>query len=146
MPISPFEYSLTLIAREVVQGKATRIEGANPIQRSIAYERHLYCNVVLCIADLLKACGYEEDERRRVSGAEIVLVAVLATQYFQNHHERALGVLVRLGNIAPISVSRFNRRLHEIREWVPYLGEVLGAVFGQGESSAFMPEPIMALT
>ncbi|NOG62205.1 MAG: hypothetical protein HND46_02195 [Chloroflexi bacterium] len=54
---------------------------------------YLYCNDLLCIADVLKACGYEW----------------------------ALVVLVGLGDIPPLSVSRFNRRLHEVGEWLPYL-------------------------
>lgn len=45
------------------------------------------------VADVLKACGYEW----------------------------ALVVLVGLGDIPPLSVSHFNRRLHEVGEWLPYL-------------------------
>lgn len=87
------------------------------------------------IADVLKACGYEEDIRRRVRGA---------AQYFQNHHERALGMLVRLGDIPPLSVSRFNRRLHEVGEWLAFLVEVLGEVFSTGEVYVVdsMPVPV----
>lgn len=42
------------------------------------------------IADILTAYGHEDDKRARVSGAEVLLVAVVAAKYFQNHHERAL--------------------------------------------------------
>lgn len=55
--------------------------------------------VFVIIDDLLKACAFEEDCRAQVSGAEILLVAVVAARYFANHHERALCLLIQLGYI-----------------------------------------------
>ena len=49
------------------------------------------------IDDLLKAWGYRNDSRARGHAAEILTVAVVAARYFQNHHERALYVMSRLG-------------------------------------------------
>ncbi|MBI5929763.1 MAG: transposase [Chloroflexi bacterium] len=42
-------------------------------------------------------------------------------------------MLVRLGDIPPLSVSRLNRRSHEVGEWLPCLVELLGEVFSTGE-------------
>jgi hypothetical protein len=70
------------------------------------------------IEDLLRAYDYQDDQRATVSAAEVLTVAVVAAKYFQNHHERALCILVQLGDIPPLSVSRFNRRLHALRDWL----------------------------
>jgi hypothetical protein len=84
------------------------------------------------IEDLLKAYGYQDDVRAKVSAAEIILVAVVAAQYFQNHHERALWVLIHLGDIPRLSVSRFNRRLHALSDWLYGIVTLLGEVFSNG--------------
>ncbi len=73
-----------------------------------------------------------EDSRSRSSAAEILTVAVLAAKYFQNHHERASGILVKLGYIRPVSVSRFSRRLHALGDWLYGIVCLLGEVFTQG--------------
>jgi hypothetical protein len=39
---------------------------------------------------------------------------MVAAKYFQNHHERALVVMQGLGYLPKLSLSRFNRRLHEL--------------------------------
>jgi hypothetical protein len=36
------------------------------------------------------------------------MVAIVAARYFQNHYEWALCILIKLGDIPPLSVSRFN--------------------------------------
>ncbi|MCC7449806.1 MAG: hypothetical protein IT324_20465, partial [Anaerolineae bacterium] len=69
------------------------------------------------IDDVLKGYGFRDDRRATGTAAEILTVGVIAAKYFQNHHERALGVLTRLGYVRGLSVSRFNRRLHALREW-----------------------------
>ena len=69
--------------------------------------------VYVVIDDSLKALGHRDDCRAQVTTAEILTVAVVAARYFQNHHERALCVLQLLGAIPPLSISRFNRRLHQ---------------------------------
>jgi hypothetical protein len=88
------------------------------------------------IDDLLRACDYQDDRRATISAAEILTVAVVAAKYFQNHHERALCVLIKLGDIRAVSVSRFNRRLHALRDWlygiVTLLGELLHPFWHSG--------------
>jgi hypothetical protein len=66
------------------------------------------------IDDLLTACAFEDDPRASSPAAEILTVAVLAAKYFQNHHEQALSILGKLGNVKALSPSRFNRRLHQL--------------------------------
>lgn len=68
--------------------------------------------------DVLKVMNYRDDVRATVSAAEVLTVAVVAARYFQNHHERALCVLQRIGALPRLSVSRFNRKLHRLaRIW-----------------------------
>lgn len=73
---------------------------------------------LVVIDDLLQACNYQEDCRTQSNAAEILTVAVVAAKYFQNHHERALCLLSQLGYVRHLSVSRFNRRLHALRDWL----------------------------
>lgn len=84
------------------------------------------------IDDLLHAMAWQDDSRATVSGAEILTVALVAAKYFQNHHERALSVLSALNYVPKLSVSRFNRRLHHLRELLWQVTQVLGALLAQG--------------
>ena len=70
------------------------------------------------IDDILKASGHQDDVRATVSAAEILTVAVVAAKYFQNHHERALCVMIQMKMIPCVSVSRFNRRIHALMDWL----------------------------
>lgn len=104
-----------------------------------------YIVTVYCVIDdLLKAYGYQDDARASVSAAEILTVAVVAAKYFQNHHERALCILIRLGDVRPMSVSRFNRRLHALRDWLYGIVTLLGELFAGGEVFIIdsMPLPV----
>jgi hypothetical protein len=85
------------------------------------------------VDDVFKQTGHQSHCLAQMSDAQIVLVAVIAAAYFQNHHERALCVMQRMGYIQqPLSISRFNRRLHQLRGWLPAILWLLGEVFGQG--------------
>lgn len=94
--------------------------------------------------DVLKAHGYTDDKRTTIGAAEILTVAVVAAKYFQNHHERALCILIKVGDIPPLSVSRFNRRLHALSEWVYGIVTLLGELFATGEVFIIdsMPLPV----
>lgn len=82
------------------------------------------------IADVLTALGHRDHCLAEAGDAEVLLVAVIAATYFQNHHERALSVLKALHYLSgPLSISRFNRRLHRLADWLPYIAEVLGRLF-----------------
>lgn len=94
--------------------------------------------------DVLKAYGYQEDCRTQSSAAEVLTVAVVAAKYFQNHHEQALCLLKQLGYVRGLSVSRFNRRLHALNDWLYGVVSILGEVFEHGEIFLIdsMPLPV----
>jgi len=96
------------------------------------------------IDNVLKAYGFEDDWRARGTAAEILTVGVVAAKYFQNHHERALCVMTRLGYVHGLSVSRFNRRLHALREWLYGILTLLSDLYRQGEAFIIdsMPLPV----
>jgi hypothetical protein len=97
------------------------------------------------IDDRLKAFGRQSHVLAQMSDAEVLLVAIVAALYFQNHHERALCVLVAMGYIRRgLSVSRFNRRLHQMADWLPGLLMILGELFSHGEVFVMdsMPVPV----
>jgi hypothetical protein len=72
----------------------------------------------------------------KMTPAEIVLVAIVAAKYFQNHLERALLVMGQLGYIPPhrqLSVSRFNRQLHKHLDTVEMCVQILVALSQEKE-------------
>lgn len=91
---------------------------------------------VFCIIDeVLVAAAHSEHPLAQASDAEVLTVAVIAAARFANHHERALGVLSRLGYLSgPLSVSRFNRRLHRLGDWLLGILELVGELFLTGEA------------
>jgi hypothetical protein len=94
--------------------------------------------------DTLRTMNYQNDSRSSMSAAEILLVAVVAAKYFHNHHERALGILYRLGYIRPFSVSRFNRRLHALMDCLWELSYILGELFSQATVFIIDTMPVLA--
>ena len=100
--------------------------------------------IYVVIDDVLKMMKYEDDPRAKLSAAEILTVAVVSAQQFQNHHERALGVMSGLGYIADFSVSRFNRRLHALSTVLVELSNILSQLIAQGRVYIIdaMPLPI----
>jgi hypothetical protein len=94
---------------------------------------HYIVTVYVIVDDLLKAMHHPTDVRAGRSDAEILTVAIVAAQAFQNHHERALCILQRLGYIGRLSISRFNRRLHELLETLYQVGWLVGEAFQKGK-------------
>src|SRR5512143_39614 len=96
------------------------------------------------IDDILKAFGLLDDVRATGSAAEILTVGVVAAKYFQNHHERALCVMTGLGYVHGLSVSRFNRRLHALRDWLYGLLCLVAEIWRTGEVFIIdsMPLPV----
>jgi hypothetical protein len=74
----------------------------------------------------------------------MLTVGVIAAKYFQNHHERALCVMSRLGYVQALSVWRFNRRLHARREGLYGMVSLVAEIYIQGEvfSIDSMPLPV----
>ena len=93
----------------------------------------------------MAALGHRDDVRAQASDAEVLTVAIVAAKYFQNHLERALQMM-HLGHYlsGPLSVSRFNRRLHHLAAWLGLAAETLGALFATGEAFLIdsMPVPV----
>lgn len=86
------------------------------------------------IDEMLKAAGHDSHKLAKVSDAEILWLGVMAAAYFQNHHERTIGVIQRMGYLSgQISVSRFNRRLHRLGAWLEYVVRGLGEMLTGGE-------------
>src|SRR5215204_145044 len=82
--------------------------------------------------DSLKAFGHRSHVLAKISDAEVLWVAIMAALYFHNHHERALYVLKGMGYLSQgLSVSRFNRRLHQLCDWLAGILMVLCSVFGE---------------
>src|SRR6266581_2635270 len=86
------------------------------------------------IDDILKAWGFEDDCRASGHAAETLTVAVLAAKYFQNQHEQALCLLIRLGYVSRLSGSRFKRQLHKLHDWLFGIVMLVGERFSQGET------------
>ena len=100
--------------------------------------------IFVIIDDLLQHLGHQDHVLAQASDAEVLTVAVVAAKYFQNHvvaakyfqnHQaRSLSVLQRLGVLSgPLSLARFNRRLHRLADWLPSLVDLLGRLFQQAE-------------
>ncbi len=91
------------------------------------------------------ALGHRDHVLAQAGDAEVLTVAVVAAKYFQNHLERALGVM-RLGRYlsGALSVSRCNRRLHRLAAWLGLIVETLGALFATGAAFLIdsMPVPV----
>ena len=100
--------------------------------------------VYTILDDILQVMNYQDDVRATLSGAEILTIAVISAKYFQNHHERALCILYRLGYISRLSVSRFNRRLHALTDWLWQVSSVLSELFSSGRIFIIdaMPLPV----
>ena len=82
---------------------------------------------VVVLDKTMAALGHRDDVRAGASDAEVLTVAVVAAKYFQSHRERALPML-RLGRYlpGPLGVSRCNRRLHRLADWLGLAAVTLG--------------------
>ena len=86
------------------------------------------------IDTVLDRLEHRSHKLAQVPDSEVVLVAVVAAKYFHNHHERALCVLREAHYLSGrIDLTRFNRRLHTLRDWLMFLATTLGALFLGGD-------------
>jgi len=86
------------------------------------------------IDDVLEQLGHRSHKLAQMSDAQVLTIAVVAALYFQNHHERALCVMHGMGYMKQsLSVSRLNRRLHQLSDWLAGILSILGEVFTRGE-------------
>ena len=83
-----------------------------------------YC---LC-DDLLQALHHREDPQCQMSDAEVMTVALVAALFFGGNHALTLIFMTEQGYITKIlSASRFNRRLHRVKDLFLTLFAMLGA-------------------
>jgi hypothetical protein len=97
------------------------------------------------IDDMMETLGHHSHVLAQVPDSEVLTVAVVSAKFFQNHHERALGVLQATGYLSgQLSTSRFNRRLHALADWLPWLAEMVGETFATGEAFVIdsLPMPV----
>jgi len=101
--------------------------------------------IFVVIDDVMRAFAHRTHPQAGASDSEVLTVALVAACQFQNHHERALAVMRGQGYLSgSLSVSRFNRRLHALADWLPLLLDLLGEVFATGEAFVIdsMPLPV----
>ena len=84
-----------------------------------AHGRKNYSHLLLC-DDLLKAIGHHESSfPQHLNDAEVMTIALVAASCFQGRHDPARFMLAQHGYIpGRISKSRFNLRLHRLKETV----------------------------
>jgi DDE family transposase len=99
--------------------------------------------VFVVIDDVMRALGHRTHPLAGASDAEVLTVATIAACQFQNHHERALCVMRGMGYLSgPLSLSRFNRRVHRLADWFAVLLDLLGEAFATGEAFALDSLPL----
>ena len=83
---------------------------------------------VFCLCDdMLKALHHLEDRQSRVSDAEVMTTAIVATLHFGGNMEKARTHMSEYGYIRQmLGKSRFNRRYHRIAELFLTLFSLLG--------------------
>ena len=94
---------------------------------------------------LMERMGHRRDVRAHVPDSEILTIAVVAATYVGSHHERAVQIMLGYGYLSGrISVSRFNRRLHQLADWMVWIPEVLGEVVTTGDGFIIdsLPAPV----
>ncbi len=86
------------------------------------------------IDTLLECLGHQTDCRAQVPDSEVILIAVVSAKYFQNHHERAGGILLETRYLSGhLDVTRFNRRLHKLADWLDFIARTLGEILQTSE-------------
>ena len=83
------------------------------------------------ISATLEGFEHQTHKLARVSDAEVLTVAVVAAKFFGNHQERAPCLMIKTGYIRPLSISRYNRRLHALATWLECSFNILTQAFTQ---------------
>jgi hypothetical protein len=97
------------------------------------------------VDDLMESLGHESHALAQVPDPEILTVAIVSAKFFQNHHERAFGILQAAGYLSgSLSLSRFNRRLHALADWLPLIADILGELAATGETFVVDSMPVPA--
>ena len=101
--------------------------------------------VYVVLDDIARTFGGTVKYRPKMLPSEIVLVAIVAAKYYQNNLERALLLLAETGYIPParrLSISRFNRQLHQHADLLELGLTVLMELAREGEVLSLDSEPV----
>jgi len=101
--------------------------------------------IFVVIDDVMRVLGHRTHPQAGASDSEVLTVATVAACQFQNHQERAPEVVREQGYLSGnLSVSRCNRRLHALADWLPLPLDLLGDVFATGEAFVIdsLPVPV----
>ena len=95
-------------------------------------------DIIYCIVDdILKALGHQHNQQQQMTDAEVITTALVAMRYFYGNFERAREILGRRQYIPKmLGKSRFNRRIHALKEFLLSLFEVLAEIFKALNSSS----------
>lgn len=87
-------------------------------------------SIFCLIDDILKGIDHKEDIRRQVSDSEIILTAIVSATSFYGNHYSSIQFMKQYGFIPKmLDKSRFNRRLHKVRELLYELFEIISSYF-----------------
>ena len=86
---------------------------------------------IFCLCDdLLKAIEHQKSAfPQQLNDAEVLTIALVAASCFQGRHDSARFMLAQHGYMGRLSKSRFNRRLHRLKETVASVFDVLGQMW-----------------
>jgi hypothetical protein len=80
--------------------------------------------------DLLQAIHHQESLQAQMNDAEVMTTALVAALFFRGNHECARAMLKQHGYIPHmLSKSRFNRRLHRVKDIFILLFDLLGQIW-----------------
>jgi hypothetical protein len=85
----------------------------------------IYC----IVQDILKAIKHQENKQREMSDAEVITQAIVAMKEFGGNFEKAKRWLYPKYIPNQLSRSRFNRRLHNVKELLEIIFSVLAQSF-----------------
>jgi len=100
--------------------------------------------IYVMVDDILKTLGHVSDGRAPVSDAEVLTLAIVAASECANEQKRALSLMQQLGYLRHrLSESRFNRRLHQLSDWLTLVADKAGALGRTGEAYIIDSRPLL---
>jgi hypothetical protein len=88
----------------------------------------------ILVDTLMERLEHRSHKLAQVPDSEVLTVAVVAASSFQNHHESALCVLRETRYLSRrLDLTRFNRRLHALADWLVFIATTLGELFLRGD-------------
>jgi Transposase DDE domain len=97
------------------------------------------------IDTLMEHLEHRTDVRAQVPVSQVILIAVLSAKYFANQHERAVCILRESGYLSGwIALTRFNRRLQKLADWLSFIATSLGEIGLKGQVCVIdrLPVPV----